>query len=146
MLYMDFKHMMTRRLPESSTASVAPGAGNTLWHDARDPVGPPPPYPDTVRRVSAVDLAAQMDAFRDQHVLYLNAVPHVRGAAEEEAKRAGDLEGSSWQGMHGQDHETPLAERARRYIQECGNPDDVPGFGISKELRTNFSQWAEQGL
>lgn len=146
MLYMDFKHMMTRRLPENSTASVTPSAANTLWHDALDPLGPPPPYPNVVRQVTAADLATQLASFGDQHAVYLNSVPHIRGAGAEEARRKVSEAGAGWLGVHRSETDTPLAERARRYIYECAETHELAGFGITHDVLQTLTQWAEQGL
>lgn len=145
MLYMDFKHMMTRRIPEDGTASVTPTAANTLWHDALDPVGPPPLYPNVTRQVTAADLASQLHTFKDQHVLYLNSMPQVRGAAEEGAVQACSGEGACWPGMHGAESSTPIAERVRRYIYECGDPT-VTGFGIPEDVLQNLTMRVNLGL
>ena len=145
MLYMDFKHMMTRRIPDSGTASVTPTAANTLWHDALDPVGPPPQYPDAARQVTAAELASQLRAFDGQHVLYLNAVPHMRGAAEEGARVACSGAGACWPGVRGTENATPLAERVRRYLDECGDPT-VTGFGIPSSMLQSLTLGVDLGL
>ena len=133
--------MTTRRLSDSSTVSVVPKVSNTLWHNRQDPVGLPTLYPAVVQLVSAVDLIAQLEGFKDQHVLYLNAIPHIRKVGEEGVLSKCAAAGDCWKGTHGSDHNTPIVEIAKRYIDQCG-----PGFGIPEEGLVSLSEQAVSGL
>ena len=117
LLYIDFKQMMTRRLPDKGTASVLPTQANTLWHDDRAPLGPPPLYADVTRETPASVLAAQLEVFRSQHAVYLNAVPLIFGAAAAEVIQT-LTESSSLEGKPSR--ESNAIERVSRYLSECG--------------------------
>ena len=132
---MDFKQMMTRRLAGNGTASFDPSAANTLWHDARDPEGPPPEFGDALRSVSAEVLAAELAAFTDQHAVYLNAVPLVSEA--DSAAVQAMLPREVWtQGFERNDDDS-LTTRVGKYVGGCG------GIGLDEEeLRPLLEQAA----
>ena len=139
MLYMDFKHMMTRRLSDNSTASVTPGAANTLWYSTRNPLGPPQKYATTTLEVTAMELAGQLQAFNDQHVLYLNAMPQVQKAADKGVQSKCAVAGSCWTGLRGASVDKPILDIAKRYVEECGRP----GFGISDDVLLHMTERAK---
>ena len=125
MFYVDYKHMMTRRLANNATASFDAAAANTLWLDARDPHGPPAVYGDLPQRTSARDLAADLATMADQHAVYLNAVPLLSGA-DAEAVRA-LLPNEMWTRGFERRPEMGLTERVGSYLGGC------PGFGMEAE-------------
>ena len=119
MFYVDFKHMMTRRLAGNASASFDPVAANTVWHTARDPAGPPATYADAQRSVSAADLAKELAQLDDQHAIYLNAVPLITDTDSKEVTE----KLPAWIGHPGTGDDAPLSDRVQRYVSSCKGLD-----------------------
>ena len=129
---------MTRRLQENGTASVLPTPANTLWHGDRAPLGEPPLYADATREVGAAALASQLEEYGDQHAVYMNGVPLIRGAGAEEVTRM--LGVSGWLSENGKVAADASAHaRVEKYLQECKKDP----FGMKEDEWKSLLQNAE---
>ena len=135
MLYVDFKHMMTRRLAGNDTlnprASFQALRSNTLWFDARDPAGNPPEYRSAVRSIDGRAMVAELASFNDQHAIYLNAVPLL---SDIDSATASNLQpnaawAKSFPDFFNSDKNKGLSALVMNYISTC------KGYGPDEDMK-----------
>ena len=134
MLYVDFKHMMTRRLANTSNADFEALPSNTLWHEARNPAGAPAEFSTAVQRISGKALAAELVKMDDQHAIYLNAVPLIFEANSGEGMDK--LLSKAWEGKFGIGENTIPTERVEKYVGACD------GYDLKEVLKQVLEQAA----